>query len=143
MNETHHEGTKTTKATKLSLDDETERIATLVVDSLLKVYRALGPGLLESAYEACLVHDLRNRGLRVETQKPLGLTFEGLVIDAAYRLDVLVEDLIILELKAVESLHPIHEAQLLTYLRLSGKRLGFLMNFNAPSFKEALKRRVL
>ena len=137
-----HEGTKDTKATKLSLDDETERIAAEVVDALLKVYRALGPGLLESAYEACLLHELRKRGLKAEAQKPLGLEFEGLCVDAAYRLDVLVEERIILELKSVESLHPIHEAQLLTYLRLSGKRLGFLMNFNAPNFKDALKRKI-
>ena len=139
---THHEVTKDAKATKLSLDGETEHVAAEVVDALLKVYRALGPGLLESAYEACLLHELRRRGLRAEGQRPLGLEFEGLRVEAAYRLDVLVEDRIILELKSVEALHPIHEAQLLTYLRLSGKRLGFLMNFNAPTFKDALKRKV-
>ncbi|MBS1766597.1 MAG: GxxExxY protein [Acidobacteria bacterium] len=138
----HQEGSKDAKATKLSLNGETERIATEVVDALLKVYRALGPGLLESAYEACLLHDLRRRGLKAEAQKPLGLEFEGLRVDAAYRLDVLVEERIILELKSVEALHPIHEAQLLTYLRLSGKHLGFLMNFNAPNFKDALKRKI-
>lgn len=143
MIETHHEGTNTTKATKLSLDARTEAIATQVVDSLLKVYRALGPGLLESAYEVCLAHDLRKRGLNIETQKTLGLSFEDLKVDAAYRLDALVEDCIILELKAVDALHPIHEAQLLTYLRLSRKRLGFLMNFSAPNFKTAMKRMVL
>ena len=138
----HHEGTKDAKATKLSLDDETERIASVVVDVLLKVYRGLGPGLLESAYEACLLHELKKRSLNCEAQKPISIQFEELRVDAAYRLDVLVEKRIILELKSVESLHPIHEAQLLTYLRLSGMRLGFLMNFNAPTFKDALKRKV-
>ncbi|HJU83775.1 MAG TPA: GxxExxY protein [Holophagaceae bacterium] len=141
--EAHHEGTKDTKSTKLVLDGPTEAFATQTVDAIHKVYRALGPGLLESAYETCLVHDLRKRGLQVETQKALGITFEDLKVEAAYRLDSLVENCIILELKAVEALQPVHEAQLLTYLRLSGRRLGFLVNFNAPNFKTALKRMVL
>lgn len=143
MNESHHEGTNTPKATKGNLDEVTESIATGVVDSILKVYRALGPGLLESAYEVCLIHDLKRRGFKVESQKALPVVFEGLHVEAAYRLDVIVEDRIILELKAVDAIHPIHEAQLLTYLRLSGIRLGFLINFNAPTFKEALRRKIL
>ncbi|HJW31868.1 MAG TPA: GxxExxY protein [Holophagaceae bacterium] len=143
MSKDHHEGTNDTKATNAWLDDATEFLATQVVDASLKVYRTLGPGLLESAYEACLAHELTLRGLKVQSQIHLPLTYEGLEIEAGYRIDLLVGGSIILELKCVDRLLPIHEAQLITYLRLSGIRLGFLINFHAPSFKEALKRRIV
>jgi GxxExxY protein len=101
-----------------------------IVDAGMKVHSALGPGLLESAYEGCLLYELQRRGARVLKQVELPVVYDGIQIDVGYRLDLLVEDLVIVELKAVEALAPIHEAQLLTYLKLSGKKLGLLMNFN-------------
>jgi GxxExxY protein len=113
-----------------------------VVDAAIEVHRHLGPGLLESAYEACLCHELTARGIAVEHQVPLPVSYKGLQIDAAYRIDIRVEGLIILELKAVEKLEPIHEAQLMTYLRLSNLWLGFLINFNVPLLRDGIRRRV-
>jgi GxxExxY protein len=117
-----------------------ESVARLVVDAGLKVHRTLGPGLLESAYEHCLVHELGARGLVVRRQVEMPVHYEKVTIDAGYRLDVLVENLVIIEIKAVDALSRVHEAQLLIYLKLSGYRLGFLMNFNVPLFKQGLKR---
>ncbi len=117
-----------------------EDVARLVVDAGLKVHRALGPGLLESAYELCLVHELLSRGLEVRRQVAMPLQYDTVTIDAGYRLDVLVQGLVIVEIKAIDALLRVHEAQLLTYLKLSGYRLGFLMNFNVPLFKQGLKR---
>jgi GxxExxY protein len=122
---------------------QAERLALVVVDSALKVHRALGPGLLESAYEHCLAHELVLRGIRINRQVALPITYEGVTLDAGYRLDLVVDDSIIVEVKAVDALSRVHEAQLLTYLRLSGMRLGFLMNFNVQLFKQGLKRFVL
>jgi GxxExxY protein len=113
-----------------------------IVDAAMKVHTALGPGLLESAYEGCLLHELRKRGLRVEKQVALPVVYDGVQIDVGYRIDLLVEDLVIVELKSVEALAPIHEAQLLTYLKLSDKRLGLLINFNVLHVKDGVKRRV-
>jgi GxxExxY protein len=127
----------------LDLDAETERIATSIVDSALKVHRALGPGLLESVYEACLSHELRLRGLKVETQVAVPIVYEGLNVDAALRLDVIVNDSVVIELKAVEKMIPLYEAQVLSYLRLMNKRLGFLINFNVPLLKDGIRRIVL
>jgi GxxExxY protein len=120
--------------------NQIDRIAKEVVDAAFKVHSNLGPGLLESAYEACLAHELTKRGYRVERQKAQPVIYEGLEIEVGYRLDLLVEDLIIIELKAVEQLAPIHQAQLLTYLKLSSKQLGFLMNFNVPLIKDGIRR---
>lgn len=103
----------------------------------------LGPGLLESAYEHCLAHELHIRGLAVARQVSLPITYDGLKLDAGYRLDLVVEGSIIVEVKAVEALTRLHEAQVLTYLKLSAHRLGFLMNFNVPLFKQGLRRLVL
>ena len=100
-----------------------------VVDAAIRVHSALGPGLLESAYEACLLHELRRRGLRVQAQLPLSVTYDGMRIELAYRADLLVEDSVIVELKAITKLLPIHDAQLLSYPRLSGYRVGLLINF--------------
>jgi GxxExxY protein len=133
----NHEGTKDTK---LNGGEAVEALAASVVDAGLKVHRALGPGLLESAYEHCVAHELSRRGLSVARQVGLPLSYEGLTLDVGYRLDLVVENAIILEIKAVESLEAIHTAQLLTYLKLSGLRLGFLMNFNVSLFKSGLKR---
>jgi GxxExxY protein len=117
-----------------------DRVARCVVDAGLKVHRALGPGLLESAYEACLVHELLKRGVAVQRQVSLPVAYDGLELDAGYRLDLLVADEVIVEVKAVESLSRLHEAQILTYLKLSRRRLGFLMNFNTCLFKEGVRR---
>ena len=120
--------------------NQIDRIAKEVVDAAFKVHSSLGPGLLESAYETCLAHELTKRGYRVERQKAQPVIYDGLEIKVGYRLDLLVEDLIIIELKAVEQLAPIHQAQLLTYLKLSSKQLGFLMNFNVPLIKDGIRR---
>ncbi|HZH34787.1 MAG TPA: GxxExxY protein [Pyrinomonadaceae bacterium] len=116
------------------------RISGAIIDSAMKVHTALGAGLLESVYEACLAHELRKRGLRVETQVALPVFYEGVKIDAGYRIDLLVESSVIVELKAVEQIAPIHQAQLLTYLKLSGKKLGLLINFNTVHLKNGIKR---
>jgi GxxExxY protein len=113
-----------------------------IVDAAMKVHTFLGPGLLESAYEACLAHELRKRGLHVETQKVLPIIYDGVRIDAGYRLDMLVESQVIVELKSVSEMVPIFEAQLLSYLKLSDLHLGLLMNFNVIRLKDGIKRMV-
>jgi GxxExxY protein len=114
-----------------------------IVDAAMKVHTALGPGLLESAYEGCLHHELLKRGLRVAKQVELPVVYDGLQIDVGYRIDLLVEDLVIVELKAADALAPIHEAQLITYLKLSDKKVGLLINFNVLHLKDGIKRRVM
>ena len=113
-----------------------------IVDAAMKVHSRLGPGLLESAYEACLKFELSRRGLRVESQVPLPVRYEEVIIDVGYRLDLLVDDQVIVELKAVDELHPIHQAQMLSYLKLSGKKLGLLINFHSLHLKDGIKRLV-
>lgn len=120
--------------------NELDEIAKQIVDAAYRVHSKMGPGLLESAYEACMAHELTKRGFRVERQKPQPVVYDDLEIEVGYRLDILVDDKIILELKAVEQLAPIHQAQLMTYLRLSGKTLGFLINFNVPLIKQGIRR---
>ena len=117
-----------------------EEIATEIVDSCFKIHKELGPGLLESAYETCLEHELSKRGFSVERQIPQPIIYDGIAINAGYRIDLLINGLIIIELKAVEQLAPIHTAQLITYLKLSKKTLGFLVNFHTPLIKNGLKR---
>lgn len=121
---------------------ELERIATVVVDSIYGVHRALGPGLLESAYRACLSYELQRRGLLVRGEVSFPVHYDGLKLAVGYRVDLLVEDVIIVENKAVPALAPIHQAQLLTYLKLAGLKLGFLVNWNVPLIKQGLKRMV-
>ena len=118
-------------------------IAKEVVDAAYKVHVTLGPGLLESVYEICLCHELATQNVPFERQLNLPVVYEGIRLDAGLRLDLLVADVVIVELKAVERMSPLHEAQLLTYLKLSGKRLGLLINFNAPVLKDGFKRIVL
>lgn len=125
------------------VDAKTDRIARTVIDSGFKVHKTLGPGLLESAYEHCLAYELMQRGLAVRRQVPLPIIYEGARLDAGYQLDLLVEDSIVLEIKAIEALTRLHEAQMLTYLRLSGLRLGLLMNFNVALFKQGVRRLAL
>jgi GxxExxY protein len=115
-------------------------ISGIIVNAAMKVHTALGPGLLESAYEACLNHELRKAGLKTLTQVPLPLQYDGIKLDVGYRLDLIAEDLVVVEIKAVDSLAPIHTAQLLSYLKLSGKRLGLLLNFHVLHMKDGIKR---
>ena len=121
---------------------DTNQITGQIVDAAMKVHTVLGPGLLESAYEACLRVELQRRGLRVLQQPTLPVMYEGELIDLGYRLDLLVEDTVIVELKTVEKFTPIHEAQLLSYLKLSKKRVGLLLNFKVPHFRDGIKRMV-
>ena len=121
---------------------DVELVARQIVDASIKVHRALGPGLLESAYQTCLAYELRKRGLRVDCEVLLPLVYDGVQIDAGYRIDMLVEDCVIIENKTVEQLLPIHQAQLLTYLKLRDCRLGFLLNWNASLIKHGIKRMV-
>ena len=120
-------------------EDLTER----VIAAAIAVHRALGPGLLESAYEACLCAEFAEGGLVFERQRPLRLTYKSALVDCGYRMDIVVEDRLLLELKSVEKLLPIHEAQLITYLKLSGLKTGLLMNFNTQLMKEGIKRKVV
>jgi GxxExxY protein len=117
-----------------------ERLSQKVIGAAVQVHRELGPGLLESAYEACLAYELRELGFMVETQKPLPIKYPGMKLDCGCRLDIVVENKIIVELKAVEKLQPVHEAQLLSYLRLSEISLGLLINFHSPFLKDVIKR---
>ena len=122
---------------------ETERVARAVLDAAFKVHSALGPGLLEQVYEACLCFELSKACLRFERQKTLPVLYESVRVDAGLRLDLLVEDAVIVELKSVQEIVPLHRAQVLTYLKLSGKRLGLLLNFNVVHMRDGIDRLVL
>jgi GxxExxY protein len=122
------------------ISSQTETVASEVLNAAFRVHTNLGPGLLESVYERCLCHELRKAGLAYEVQLVLPINYDGEVIDGGLRLDLVVEDQVIVELKAVERLLPIHEAQALTYLKLTGKRLALLLNFNTERLKEGIKR---
>ena len=111
-----------------------------IVDAAMKVHSALGPGLLESAYEACLVHELRRREVFVVAQAPLPVIYEGVQLDVGYRVDLLVADAVVVELKAVETVLPIHKAQVISYLKLSGKAVALLINFNVLHLKDGISR---
>lgn len=117
-----------------------ETIATIAIDCGLKIHQQLGPGLLESAYEAVLAHSLEQRGLRVERQKLIPITFEGLTIEGGFRADILVEKKLLIELKSIDRLAPVHGKQVLTYLRFLELPVGLLMNFGGETFKEGLRR---
>ena len=118
------------------------QIGKIIVDAAVQVHKSLGPGLLESAYEACLAYELRKRDLSIQTQTELPVLYNEVCLDAGYRLDILVEKKVIVELKAVEKILPIHKAQLLSYLKLSGSKLGFLLNFNVVKMKDGIHRMV-
>ncbi len=118
------------------------RITESIIGAAIEVHRALGPGLLESAYEACLTFELAQRGLKVEQQKPLPVVYREVKLDCGYRLDLLVEEVVIVEVKAVDRLMPIHQAQLLSYLKLSGCKVGLLINFNVKVLKDGIRRLV-
>ena len=123
--------------------DRLNRITEVIIGAAIDVHRALGPGLLESAYQACLAYELHQRGFNVEVEKPLPLVYREVRLDCGYRLDLLVEGLVIVELKSVENLAPIHEAQMISYLKLSGCKVGLLINFNVKYLKYGIKRIVL
>lgn len=120
-----------------------EEITGSILDCAYKVHTELGPGLLESAYEECLHYELEKAGLSVFKQKPMPLIYEGMKLDVGYRIDLFVESKIIIEIKSVETLNPIHFAQVMTYLKLSKCRIGFLINFNVNSLKEGIKRIII
>ena len=121
---------------------ELNEISEKIIGAAIQVHSTLGPGLLESAYEACLKYELEKQELKVSSQIVLPVIYDEMKIDLGYRLDLLVEDSVIVELKAVNKITPIHEAQLLSYLKLSGKRLGLLINFNVILLKDGIKRRM-
>jgi GxxExxY protein len=123
-----------------TLPDYIEEIATKIVDAAYTVHKALGPGLLEKVYEVCFCHELAKRGLKYLRQVDVPIVYDGILFNEGMRLDVLVEDVIICELKAVDELNPVWEAQLLSHLKLSGKKLGFIINFNVPRIKDGIKR---
>jgi len=130
-------------------DTETQRgylfpdLTEAIIGSAIEVHRILGPGLLESAYEECLCHELTLRKLRFERQVDLPVEYKGIHLDCGYRIDLVVENTVVVELKCAEKITPVHEAQLLTYLRLSGKHVGPLINFHVPALKDGIKRRIL
>lgn len=128
-----------TKNTEMELNKITEEI----IGAAIEVHKALGPGLLESAYEECLCRELALRGIPFERQIPLPVEYKGTKLDCGYRLDLLVSGGVVVELKACESIEPIHEAQLLTYLKIGRWRLGLLINFNVPILKDGIRRRIL
>jgi len=124
-------------------DTKTQReniISEKIIGAAIEVHRVLGPGLLESAYEECLSYELVEAGFKIERQIPLPIIYKEVKLDCGYRLDIVVEDLVIIGLKTVEKLMPIHEAQLLTYLKLTNRKLGLLLNFNVPVLKDGIKR---
>jgi len=125
------------------LSKREESIAEKIVDAAFTVHRILGPGLLERIYEVCFCHELSKRGLKCQRQVDLPITYDGMIFDEGLRLDVFVEELIICELKAVDEINPAWKAQILSHLRLTGKRLGFLINFNVPFIKDGINRIIL
>lgn len=136
----NHEGTKTRRE---PIPVAVDRVAKQVVDAAFTVHSTLGAGLLESVYEVCLAYELTKRGLKAERQLALPVVYDNVRLEAGFRLDLLVEKSVVVELKAVETLIPVHSAQLLTYLKLSGYRLGLLINFNVPLIKDGIKRLAL
>jgi GxxExxY protein len=120
-----------------------EELTEQIISAAIEVHKEIGPGLLESAYETCLSREFSIRNLEFHCQHPLPVSYKGIVLDCGYRLDFVVADSVVLEIKSVDELAPIHEAQLLTYLRLSKKKVGLLINFNVPLLKDGIKRRVL
>ena len=120
-----------------------DELSRKIIGAAIEVHRTLGPGLLEDAYEECLCRELELRGIPFQRQHPVDIDYKGVIIKAAYGIDVLVTDLVVIELKSVEKLEPIHDAQLLTYLRLHKRWLGLLINFNVPVLKDGIQRRVL
>ena len=120
--------------------DELNRISGKIIEYAIAVHKELGPGMLEGAYEVCLVHELVRNGFDVQRQLVLPIVYQNIKLDAGYRIDLLIENAVIVELKVVDKLHPVHEAQLLSYLRMSDLRLGLLINFNVKLLKDGIRR---
>ena len=131
---------KMSKVEAENTEKESDSLTHNIIGAAIEVHRGLGPGLLESAYEACLIYELRLRGINVKAQQPLPVFYKDVMLDCGYRLDLLVEDQVIVELKSVKELLSIHEAQLLSYLKISNCRRGLLINFNVKMLKEGIKR---
>lgn len=130
----------TTENTELTEKEEVSSLTGKIIGAAIEIHRALGPGLLESAYETCLIYELRLRKLKVEPQKSMPVFYKDVMLDCGYRVDLVVENQVIVEIKSVNSLAPIHEAQLLSYLKLSDCKIGLLINFNVKILKEGIKR---
>lgn len=120
--------------------EELNNISGKVIECSINVHKALGPGMLEGAYEVCLMHELKKHGFKARSQVTLPIVYDGIRLDAGYRIDLLVEDAVIVELKALDRLLPVHEAQLLSYLRMSDRRLGLLINFNVRLLRDGVRR---
>ena len=151
LNELQHEGTTSTKTHEgegwgasryrgQAAKARAEVVSGQIIGAAIEVHRELGPGLLESVYRACLAEELRRRGIEHRQELALPVTYKGLALEAGHRVDLLVEDLVIVELKSVERLEMVHQLQLLTYLRLSGRWMGLLINFNSDRIKHGLRR---
>ena len=138
-----HKGTKKKKMSFKPLSEEIEKIAKKVIDAAYVVHKELGPGLLEKVYEICFCYELSKRGLKFNRQVNIPIVYDGKILDESFRIDVLIEDKIICEIKAVIEMNPVYEAQILTYMKLTNKRLGFLINFNVPLIKDGIKRIIL
>jgi GxxExxY protein len=123
-----------------AIPEEIEKVATTIVDAAFKVHSTVGPGLLESAYETCLIYELKKRGLSVESQVALPIKYDGKIISNSYRIDLLVDNCLIIEIKAVDEIIPVYISQVLTYLKFSDQRLGLIINFNTRLFKDGVKR---
>ena len=130
----------TTELTEITEGEEKDKLTGLIIGAAIEVHRTLGPGLLESAYEACLAYELRVRERKVEHQKPLLVRYKGVLLDCGYRLDLVVDDQVIVEIKSVSALAPIQDAHLLSYLRLSNCQTGLLINFNVKLLKDGIRR---
>jgi len=128
---------------KSPLSVEEEEVGWAVVNAAYHVHKTLGPGLLERVYEVCFCHVLSNKGFRVQRQIDIPIVFEDKIFDEGLRLDVMISDLVVCELKALEHVHPVWQAQLLSHMKLTGKRLGYLINFNVPLIKDGIQRMVL
>jgi GxxExxY protein len=141
----NHQDTKTPRFGEnfSPVSPETDRLAREVVNAAFKVHSTLGPGLLESVYEICLAHELKKRGLKIQTQVAFPIIYDEVRLDAGLRIDLVVENQLIVEIKAVETMQPVFEAQILTYLKLTKLRLGFLINFNVSKIKDGIRRIVL
>jgi len=124
----------------LNKEEKLNKITKTIIGMAINIHRALGPGLLESAYEACMVYDLVKAGLKVDQQKPLPIVYRGVKLECSYRLDLMIEKEVIVEIKSVEKLLPIHQAQLMSYLKLSDCKVGLLINFNVKVLKNGIKR---
>jgi len=129
--------------TFIPISEQVENYAKVVLDAAFKVHTSLGPGLLESVYETCLAHEIRKQGMLVETQVAIPIVYDGIHLETGMRLDLLVEKQLIVEIKAVEQLTSLYQSQLLTYLKLTGLRLGLLINFNVSHLRDGIKRLVL